>query len=134
MKVSRRVAEYFVNWTRLKIKIHVSQESTCYFYEREMWWASLGANIGFEQDGKHQYYERPVLVLKKFNKDVLWILPLTSREKEGKYYFKIEHNGGKSFIILSQLRLISAKRLLRKIGIVSEDDFEKIRARVKELI
>jgi hypothetical protein len=37
-------------------------------------------------DGKHPSFERPVLVVKKFNGDMFWGLPLTSRERSGKIY------------------------------------------------
>jgi len=128
------IIEYFAKWTKLKIKIHVSEKSERYFYEREIWWASLGANIGFEQDGKNEEYERPILVLKKFNKDILWALPLTSKKKEGKYYFKTEYEGRDFFIILSQLRIISSKRLLRNIRTLPEKEFLEVKKRIKEFL
>jgi mRNA interferase MazF len=134
MTITRQILEYFANWTKLKIRIHDSDVTDRYFYEREIWWASLGANIGFEQDGKNSNYERPVLVLKKFNKNILWALPLTSKIKEGKYYFNTENEGEKSSVILSQLRLISSKRLLRKIRTLPEGEFLEIRKRIKDLI
>lgn len=102
-----------------------------YFHEREIWWASLGANIGFEQDGKHENFERPVLVLKKFNRFVLWIVPLTSTVKDDRHYFTIEYEGKQYSVILSQLRLISSKRLLRKVRMVSEEEFTDIKERIK---
>jgi len=94
----------------------------------------LGANIGFEQDGKHQSYERPVIILRKFNKDVLWILPFTSKEKLGRYYFATEYVGEKSFIILSQLRIISSKRLIRKIRTIPKNEFLILREKIKNLL
>ena len=42
----------FIEWTKLKIKLHIRSDEDVHFYEREIWWASLGVNIGFEQDGK----------------------------------------------------------------------------------
>ncbi len=32
-----------------------------------MIWCSIGINVGDEEDGKNELYERPVLVIKKFN-------------------------------------------------------------------
>lgn len=123
----------FQDWHKLKSDLH-KQKRIVYFRKKEVWWCSLGVNIGFEQDGKNNNFERPVLVLKKFNKDVLWILPLTSRNKIGKYYFQIRYNNKMYSVILSQIRLISSKRLLRKIRIFSDIEFEKVRESVKELI
>lgn len=57
--------EKMVEWTKLKMRIHSKEERIIYFNEREVWWASVGINIGNEVDGKNGYFERPVLVLKK---------------------------------------------------------------------
>ena len=124
----------FIKWTKLKIRIHTAISKRIYFKEREIWWASLGVNIGFEEDGKHRLFERPIMVLKKFNHDVLWALPITSKDKIGKYYYGFEYENRKYSVILSQLRLISSKRLLRKVRTLPEKDFENIRNKIKNLL
>jgi len=78
----------FDRWNELKKKLHQRDEKIL-FHEREIWWCSLGLNIGFEEDGKHSLFERPVLIVRKFNKYVLWVLPLTRSHKIGGYYFRI---------------------------------------------
>jgi mRNA interferase MazF len=124
----------FIEWTKLKIRLHTS-EREIYFREGEIWWASLGANIGHEQDGKNENFERPVLVLKKFNQFILWVVPLTSQIKEGNpYYVEYKLNGEVYATVISQLRLVSSKRLLRKVGIFLTEDFEKVREEIKKLI
>lgn len=102
------------------------------FYAGEIWWCALGKNIGQEQDGKNQLFERPVMILKKFNDDICIILPTTSTEKVGRYYHTI--NQIQSAIILSQIRLISSKRLLRLITRISRSEFEIIRQKVKGIL
>jgi len=124
----------FIEWAKLKIRIHISEEEPVYFKEKEIWWASLGINIGYEQDGKNESFERPILVFKKFNEYMLWVLPLTSQDKIGKYYYQFEYEEKKYSVILSQLRTISSKRLLRKIRVFSEDDFNNVRNRIKEIV
>jgi len=104
------------------------------FKEREIWWCSLGINIAHEQDGKNENFERPVLVLKKFNKHILWILPLTRVNKQNKYYFQIEQSGEDSFVILSQIRLISSKRLTRKMRNIKEDEFIEIKRKIQKFL
>ena len=124
----------FVEWTKLKIKIHIS-EKIIYFREGEIWWASLGANIGHEQDGKNQNFERPILVLRKFNQYVLWVVPLTTQIKiDNIYYYHYELDGEKYAAVMTQLRLISSKRLLRRIGMFPLDDYDKIREEIKKLL
>jgi len=124
----------FVEWTKLKIRIHSLPAIKIYFKEREIWWASLGANVGYEQDGKNEKFERPILILKKFGRETLWALPLTSKNKVGQYYYLFEYDRKRYSVILSQLRLISSKRLLRKIRTLPVEDFEKIKENIKSFL
>lgn len=123
----------FQKWHIQKNKLHKSNKRI-YFRIREIWWCSVGLNIGCEQDGKNDQFERPVLVLKKFNNEMLWILPLTTVIKTGQYYYSFEYNNNTYSVILSQLRVISSKRLLRRIRKIGQRDFEEIRTLLKKLI
>lgn len=124
----------FLSWIKQKIKIDRKSEIQFYFHEREIWWASIGCNVGYEQNGKHADFERPVLVVKKFNQHVLWAIPLTSKTKRGKYYMQTKYEGATYNYILSQLRLISSKRLSRKIRMVPKNEFTEVRQRLKSFI
>ena len=127
------MAKDFDKWNRLKKKIN-ENERFLSFYAKEIWWCSLGLNIGYEQDGKNEKYERPVLVLKKFNQNSLWILPITSSDKKGRYYYQFEHNNKKYSIILSQIRLICSRRLLRRIRKINKNEFMRIKKKFKNLV
>jgi mRNA interferase MazF len=123
----------FEIWMGQKSKIH-NDKTRPFFHEREVWFSSLGENIGFEQDGSGENFLRPILILRKFNNEVVWALPLTRTDKTGKYYFRISlvTDDGKtddrpSVVILTQLRLVDAKRLQYKTGTVGEDEFIKIK-------
>jgi mRNA interferase MazF len=97
------------------------------FHEREVWWCSLGANIGFEQDGSGDLFTRPVIVLSKFNLDVCIIVPLTARPKKGRYYFSVGNIAGrKAVAVLSQIRFIDRKRLTKKICSLDKKVFDKL--------
>ena len=127
--------EDFINWTKLKVRIHIAEaKKDFYFKPREIWYASLGVNIGFETDGKNDKFERPILIIRVFSNDVLWVLPLTSRDKRGKYYYQFNFGDKKSAVMLSQIRLISSKRLLRKIGMMKQIDYENIIGLIKNLL
>ncbi len=106
-------------------------------------------NVGWEEDGKHEQYLRPVVVLKKFiipqkkkpnQAPVLlfWAIPITSQQRTGKFYHplpKPEGSAGKSrTAILSQVRLVDAKRLVDKAGTVPRDDFDKIKKAIIDII
>lgn len=109
------------------VKKNTEQRSEVFgVHEREVWWVSFGINIGVEIDGKHKTYERPALVLRKFNNQMLWVLPMTSQTKTSKFHQKITFENIDYFVALTQLRTISTKRLLRKQGTILQSDFEKI--------
>jgi mRNA interferase MazF len=97
-----------------------------FFYPREIWWCSAGLNIGVEANGKNDNFERPILIIKKFNSEMIWTLPLTTQGKENKYYYKLEHELVKSWVVISQIKTLSTKRLLRKVGSISESDFKNV--------
>ena len=84
----------FKKWHEKKAAIHTEGQRV-FFHEREVWWCSLGANIGFEQDGKGEKFARPVLVFKKFNKEVFRAIPLTLQTKKKKenehFYAPVEY-------------------------------------------
>jgi mRNA interferase MazF len=52
-----------------------------FVHMREVWWCTLGVNLGREQDGNEEFFERPVLVIRKFNQDMVLVVPLTSQPK-----------------------------------------------------
>ena len=56
-----------------------------YFNEREIWWCKLGLNIGDEEDGTNQDYQRPVLILRGMSKNTCYIVPLTTSPSNHKY-------------------------------------------------
>ena len=121
----------FDGWNEKKKNIN-DREDAPFYHEREIWWCSLGLNIGYEQDGKNALFERPVLVIKKFNRGVLWILPLTTSDKRDRYYFPISTGDEGSVVILSQLTLVSSRRLQRLMYKLPKSQFRKILAKVQE--
>lgn len=123
----------FIEWTKFKIRIHLS-EKEIYFREGEVWWASLGVNIGHEQDGKNETFERPILILRKFNQYVVWAVPLSSKLKDEPFYYQYLIYDRKFCACLTQLRLISTKRLLRKVGLFPKEDMSRLKEKVKKLL
>jgi len=139
-----RMQKDFDRWNEHKKAIHASAAPRVFFHVREMWFAHLGMNVGFEQDGRGDEALRPVLVLRKFNNEVMWALPLTLREKpDNPYYARFRYiefpeesaaSMSSSIAILSQLRLLDAKRLRYKIGTADSGDFRIIKERVRRLL
>jgi len=123
--------ENFDEWNKVKKQTEVFNTRP-FFHEREIWFCHLGHNIGFEQNGKGNDFLRPVLVLKKFNKNIFVGLPLTSILKNKIFYFNLNNNLGA--VILSQIRLIDSKRLFYKKAKITEKDFLNIKEKLRELI
>jgi mRNA interferase MazF len=111
-----------------------NEKPRVFFHEREVWWCSLGSNVGFEQDGKGAQFSRPVLVFKKFNNEVFWAIPFTTKNKAGKFYSLVDvANVGRQSVVLSQIRLVDSKRLLTKLGNVSKRDYAEIQKAIMNL-
>ena len=113
----------FQKWHELKSDID-EQDRLLLFRSQEIWWCSLGANVGVETDGKNELFQRPILVWRKFNRDMFWGLPITSQEKDERpFYFRITIHKQTYTIVLSQLRVLSTKRLIRRLGKLSDAQF-----------
>jgi len=123
----------FQEWHTQKSDLH-ENKIRAFFHEREIWFASLGANIGFEQDGRGAKFLRPVIVIKKFNNEVNWCIPLTKNNKKGKYHFSFHLKDKISTAILSQIRLIDSERLQYKIGDMEQGDFDKVKEKLRQLL
>lgn len=130
---NRRMKKDFDQWNEKKKSVN-EQPDNFGVHEREIWWASLGINIGVEIDGKSEDFERPVLILRKFNRQMAWALPTTSQGKDERFYEKFSYGGKEYFVVLTQIRTISTKRLLRKIGMMAIGDFEKIQQKLIDFI
>lgn len=93
------------------------------FRERDIWWCSLGENLWYEQDGKHENYERPILILKKFSQDMFLWAPLTSNDRPHPLKFPYQINEKDGCINLTQVRTMSVRRLHRRMWKMSEEHF-----------
>jgi len=122
----------FDNWNKMKKEI--SQKSSVYTKEGEIYYASLGHNIGSEQNGKGDKFMRPILVYKKFGKETILAMPLSSQPKEGRFYFSFTFQPNKiSVALLSQIRLLDTKRLYSKIGRIRQNDLINMKKKFNEL-
>jgi len=108
-----------------------------YFFEKEVWILSLGKNIGVELNGKQDQFLRPVLIYKKFSGDQFLFLPLTTKGKINHFYYPlpaISFLNFQSYLMLSQIRVADKKRLIRKLGKISDIEFESIKKSARALL
>ncbi|MDR2524259.1 MAG: type II toxin-antitoxin system PemK/MazF family toxin [Candidatus Nomurabacteria bacterium] len=124
----------YEKWTPVKSEIH-NNASRPKYNEGDVFWMSVGENVGFEQDGKGSLYARPVLVVKGFSKELFWGIPLTSAAKSGRYYFSFTLNDRKSTAVLSQIRALDAARMSgKRMGQVDNSVLIKIKELLKGLL
>lgn len=119
------------NWLELKIKLWTKKDRVV-FKQGEIWWCSLGFNLGEEIFGKGEKFTRPILIFKKFTRNSFMGLPLTMHGKKGSWYVELEVKGTKQYILLNQARILDKKRLTNKFSFVSKRDFERIKERFLE--
>ena len=118
-------------------KKHIEQNTLpddFFFLEGEIWWASLGVNVGQEIDGKNESYERPVLIFKKFSDELSWVIPLSSTKKTHKYFYPIIYQGKPKTLLLLHMKTISSKRLLRFVYRMKEKEFALIKTSVSDIL
>ena len=123
----------FDDWNALKQKLD-QKDNLPLFHERQVWWGSLGVNIGHEEDGKNVRFNRPILVVKKFNKRLFWGVPLTTQIKDSRHYYQFSYKERQQCAMLTQLRLWDASRLTQKMGSIRKQDFNDIRKLLQEYL
>lgn len=132
----------FDNWNYVKNNVSNNQRNF-YVKPREVVWINLGQNIGDEENGKGEKFERPVLVLKVFNQNLFYGIPLSTKIKpNNKYYLSVnvkskDENGkevlNQRSVILSHARLLDVKRVYMHHGYVVESDFIKTKDAFKAI-
>lgn len=124
----------FDKWNIRKKFIHFNESKPPLFKERDIWWVSIGVNIGFEEDGKNQNYVRPVLVIKKFNRDFFLGVPMSTKLKNNIYYIPVSLRGKTVSVLTSQLRVFSSKRICNKLSELDSNDYNKVILNVKKML
>jgi mRNA interferase MazF len=116
----------FDSWSRQKRNIHTQGERP-FYHAREIWWCTVGVNIGNELDGTGKHHDRPVLVIRPFNAETFFGVMLVGHPRGGRYYFPLGIVGDRDAVAnLSQARLFDSKRLIRKIAMLDERTFREL--------
>ena len=124
----------FNKWNKVKQETELIDKRV-YFKERDIFWTRLGKNIGYEQNGKGDEFQRPVLIIKKYSNDMFLGIPLSTTLREGSFYFQFNFLDDKrSTALLVQQKLYSNKRLMKKIGMINKNDFAELQVKLYDLI
>jgi len=126
--------ENFNKWSNLKKEINKKYKIP-FFRDWQIWYISMWINIWFEQDWKKENFSRPVLIIKKFNKDLFLWISTTTVKKYWKFYDNLwDINWKINYLILSQVRLYSSKRLLSHIWWISIEKLKNVKEKINKLI
>lgn len=116
----------FLEWIGLKEKLHLIRFQPPYVNEGDIWWASIGENIGSEINGKNKLFSRPVVILKKLSHGFYFIVPTTTKLRSGSWYVEFTQRGIKMQACLHQSRSIDYRRLSNKLGRLDDIDIAKV--------
>lgn len=123
----------FDKWNILKKSIE-DTNLEIFANQREIWWCHIGINVGSEVCGKNNPFERPVLILKVFTKNLVLVAPLSSKKKETENHIEVRVGKNVSYLMVEHIKTISTKRLSRKISKMDKTVFFEIYQKCKELI
>jgi len=124
----------FDEWNKVKQRTEQKQH-TAYFKEREIYWANIGENIGYEQSGKGEDFMRPLLVFRKYSNKLFCGIPLSTTLREGTFFFNFQFLETKeSSALLVQSKTFDVKRLDRKLGMINKIDFKELELKMKTLM
>ena len=77
-------------------------------------------------NGKSRKFSRPVYIFKKLSHDGFLGIPFSTKIKIGTWYVPIVHRSIDCITVLSQVRVISTKRLLEKYGELDQKNKQEI--------
>ena len=127
--------EYKKDLEKLKTPLAVYDKKTesykYLFRTSEIWYCSVGVNIGVEICGKNQHFERPVLVIRKTGRSFV-CLPMTSQKPNNPmlYYdlsFTDENNESvESYVLITSPLTFDVNRLQRRVRKVFEPIFKDL--------
>ena len=125
----------FDQWNLEKKHIHyewaTGNRGKFYINPQEVWYAKLGINVWYEQDGKSEF-KRAVLVVKKLG-NLFLILPMTTKQKENRYHIKLQSFTWRdSWLILSQIKTIDRNRFIEKIGEINFTELKNIKKNLSD--
>ncbi len=128
------INEDFDSWNNFKKLINKKDCHNLFFHEREVWWCSVGLNVGSESFGKGKFFRRPILIIKKLSSELCIALPITSKPKKGTWFSEIEVDKKKRWVMLYQIRVINSKRFQFKIGKINNNEFKDVKTKLKQLL
>ena len=123
----------FSVWINKKEHLHDSVHKAPLVSEGDVWWAALGENVGSEVNGKSDRFSRPVIIFKKLAHGFYFVIPTSTKPKQGSWYVAFRHKGIETVACLHQARAIDYRRLYGKLGTLDDSDVTAIQNGFKDL-
>lgn len=114
----------FDNWNSVKKRLQ-SEERQVNIRKGEIRWVSFGVNVGSEIDGKGISFTRPALIMHVIGSKLALILPITTKVKDIPGYLRFEWKDKVNALCVHQMRVVSQKRILDRIGKISSNKLAK---------
>lgn len=117
----------FLEWIGLKEKIHNSKHAPPLVSQGDIWWISIGENVGSEINGKNSLFSRPAIIYKKLAHGFYFVIPTTTKDREGSWYVSFRHQEKDMVACLHHARSIDHRRLSTKLGTLDDEDFQRVK-------
>lgn len=118
----------FLEWIGLKEKLHDHQYRPPLVSEGDIWWTSIGENVGSEINGKSTLFSRPVIIFKKLAHGFYFVIPTTTQAREGSWYVAFRQKEKEMVACLHQARAIDYRRLSSKLGTLDDKDIGRVKS------
>ncbi len=117
----------FMEWLGLKEHLHGGAHQPPHVSVGDIWWVSLGENVGSEIDGKNELFSRPVIIYKKLAHGFYFTIPTTTKTRVGTWYVSVRHQEKDMAACLHQVRTIDYRRLSSKLGTLDDADMIRVK-------
>ena len=123
----------FDKWNTRKKQLDFSRRNLL-FKEGEIWWCSIGVNVGEEVYGKGEASRRPVVIFKKLSGNSCIAIPTTTKTRNGSWFHHLHIKDKDRWVMMNQMRFLSANRLWVRESSLSSEEFSALKKSVAELL
>ena len=121
----------FENWNFAKQRID-KKEKQINIRAGEIRWIIFGVNVGSEIDGKGDSFTRPGLIINVVGSSVALVIPMSTKIKDAAGYIQMEWKQRLVSLCIHQSRIVSQKRILRRMGRISESKLKIYKDEMKK--
>ena len=114
----------FDKWNDVKKRLQ-AEERAVNIRRGEIRWVSFGVNLGSEIDGKGITFARPALIVHVIGSKLALIVPITTKVKDIPGYIPFEWKDKVNALCIHQMRVVSQKRILDRMGKISSNRLKK---------